>query len=203
MGGSSSEGIAIITNKLNDLGHDIRKIKESVHTIQVGCEINGGMHLEKDCHLKEKIKSNKATRYGETRNGTKSASYQIGLSGNYTKVDNHPPFDKRPSLEETIVKYLEDTSKRQVANKECCEVKAVAAKDSPIIHYTTLFVDPKVVEGMDEPVNTSKKSFASLVTNEVVTRNVNFRSLDSDRPINAKAEVKIPKASILDVEIWF
>ncbi|GKD56896.1 putative ribonuclease H-like domain-containing protein, partial [Tanacetum coccineum] len=36
-------------------------------------------------------------------------------------------------------------------------------------------------------------SFVSLVTNEVVTNKVNFRSLD------AKAEVKIPKASILDV----
>ncbi|GKC74243.1 zinc knuckle CX2CX4HX4C containing protein [Tanacetum coccineum] len=48
---------------------------------------------------------------------------------------------------------------------------------------TTLFVDPKVVEGVDEPVN--------------------FRSLDSDKPINATTEVKIPKASILDVHSRF
>ncbi|GKE35690.1 hypothetical protein Tco_1455012, partial [Tanacetum coccineum] len=31
------------------------------------------------------------------------------------------------------------------------------------------FVDPKVMKGVDEPVSTILKSFASLVTNEVVT----------------------------------
>nr|GEU46824.1 DNA-directed DNA polymerase [Tanacetum cinerariifolium] len=154
MGGSSSEGIILITNKLNDRGRE--------------CEMCGGMHLEKECHLKEEIMSIKETVYGETRNGTENASYPTrGLLGNYTKVDNHPPFDKKASLEETIDKYLNNTSKRQIANEECYEV---AAKDSPIIHYTTLLVDPKVVEGVDESVNTSPKYFASLVTNEVVTR---------------------------------
>ncbi|GJY55545.1 reverse transcriptase domain-containing protein [Tanacetum coccineum] len=65
------------------------------------------------------------------------------------------------------------------------------------------FVDPNVVEGVDEPVSTIPNSFASLVTNEVVTCKVNFRSLDSDKPINAKADVKISTASILDVHLRF
>ncbi|GKB07311.1 putative ribonuclease H-like domain-containing protein [Tanacetum coccineum] len=67
----------------------------------------------------------------------------------------------------------------------------------------TLFVDLKVMEGVDESVSTIPKSFMSLVTNEVVTSKVNFRSLDSDKPINAKAKVKIPKASILDIHSIF
>ncbi|GKC36835.1 probable indole-3-pyruvate monooxygenase YUCCA10 [Tanacetum coccineum] len=86
----------------------------------------------------------------------------------------------------------------------------------------TFFVDLKVVEGVDELVSTIPKSFASLVTKEAVTSKVNFRSLDSDKPtneavtskvnfrsldsgktINATAEVKIPKASILDVHSIF
>ncbi|GKC37536.1 ATPase, F1/V1/A1 complex, alpha/beta subunit, partial [Tanacetum coccineum] len=46
-------------------------------------------------------------------------------------------------------------------------------------------------------------SFASLVINEVVKCEVNFRSLDSDKPINGKAEVKTHKASILDVHSRF
>ncbi|GJU50890.1 zinc knuckle CX2CX4HX4C containing protein [Tanacetum coccineum] len=46
-------------------------------------------------------------------------------------------------------------------------------------------------------------SFASLVKNEVVKCEVNFRSLDSDKPINGKAEVKTHKASILDVHSRF
>ncbi|GJX39859.1 hypothetical protein Tco_0253162 [Tanacetum coccineum] len=56
-----------------------------------------------------------------------------------------------------------------------------------------------VMEGVDEQVSTIPKSFPSLVTNQAVTCKVNFRSLDSDKPINAKVDVKIPKASILDV----
>ncbi|GJS06576.1 hypothetical protein Tco_0363372 [Tanacetum coccineum] len=54
------------------------------------------------------------------------------------------------------------------------------------------------------------QNFASLVTNEAVTCKINFRSLDSDKPINAKAEAKILKfASIegmngeLDNGPWF
>ncbi|GJW26964.1 putative reverse transcriptase domain-containing protein [Tanacetum coccineum] len=69
----------------------------------------------------------------------------------------------------------------------------------------------EVVEGVDEPVLESvptmkvstPKSFASLVTNEAITSKVNFRSFELDKPINAKAEVKIPKASILDVHSRF
>ncbi|GJX84728.1 hypothetical protein Tco_0335502 [Tanacetum coccineum] len=65
------------------------------------------------------------------------------------------------------------------------------------------FVDLKVMEGVDESVSNIPKSFASLVTNKAVTCKVNFRSLDLDKPINAKAEVRIPKASILDVHSRF
>ncbi|GKB55881.1 reverse transcriptase domain-containing protein [Tanacetum coccineum] len=64
-------------------------------------------------------------------------------------------------------------------------------------------MDPKVVEGVNEPVIIIPKSFASLVTNKAATSKVNFRSLNSDKLINAKAEVKIPKASILDGHLRF
>ncbi|GJZ92923.1 hypothetical protein Tco_0664988 [Tanacetum coccineum] len=64
-------------------------------------------------------------------------------------------------------------------------------------------MDPQVVEGVNEPVIIIPKSFASLVTNKATTSKVNFRSLDSDKLINAKAEVKILKASILDVHLRF
>ncbi|GKA38562.1 hypothetical protein Tco_0731113 [Tanacetum coccineum] len=61
----------------------------------------------------------------------------------------------------------------------------------------------KVVEGVDEPVSKISKSFASLVTNEAVTSKINFRSLESDKPINAKAEVKILETSIFDAHSRF
>ncbi|GJY81663.1 hypothetical protein Tco_0494414 [Tanacetum coccineum] len=73
LGGSNSDGISVITNKLNDLGRDMRKLKESVHAIQVGCEIPLG---------------------------------------------SHSPLDRRTSLEETIERYLEESSKRKDSFKE-------------------------------------------------------------------------------------
>ncbi|GJS12169.1 hypothetical protein Tco_0368965 [Tanacetum coccineum] len=60
---SNSEGIATIVNKLENLGRDMKKLKENVHAIQVGCQNCGGAHLDKDCPLKEEVKSIKEAKY--------------------------------------------------------------------------------------------------------------------------------------------
>ncbi|GJY24710.1 putative reverse transcriptase domain-containing protein [Tanacetum coccineum] len=56
-GSSNSKGIAAIISKLDNLGRYIKKLKENVHTIQVGCQNCGGAHLDKDCPLNEEVKS--------------------------------------------------------------------------------------------------------------------------------------------------
>nr|GEV00036.1 hypothetical protein [Tanacetum cinerariifolium] len=72
----SSDGIAAITNKLDSLDRDMKKLKENVHAIQVGCKNYRGAYLNKECP-----------------------------PGYYTRVDNCPPFgDKKPSLEELMNK---------------------------------------------------------------------------------------------------
>ncbi|GJW29991.1 hypothetical protein Tco_0046866 [Tanacetum coccineum] len=53
----SSDGIAAIANILDSLERDMKKLKENVHVIQVGCESCGGAHLDKECPLLENIKS--------------------------------------------------------------------------------------------------------------------------------------------------
>ncbi|GJW74362.1 hypothetical protein Tco_0133732 [Tanacetum coccineum] len=62
---SNSEGIAAIVNKLENLGRDLKKLKENVQAIQVGCQNWGGAHLDKDCPLKEEVKSIKEAKYSE------------------------------------------------------------------------------------------------------------------------------------------
>ncbi|GKF30614.1 hypothetical protein Tco_0100412, partial [Tanacetum coccineum] len=54
--GSSSEGIAAIVNKLEKLGREMKKLKENVHAIQVGCQTCEGAYLDKDCPLNEEVK---------------------------------------------------------------------------------------------------------------------------------------------------
>ncbi|GKA96187.1 hypothetical protein Tco_0818282 [Tanacetum coccineum] len=57
MGSSnSSDGLAALVNKLDNLGRDMKKLKESVYAIHVGRQICKGPHLDKDCPLNEEVK---------------------------------------------------------------------------------------------------------------------------------------------------
>ncbi|GJZ97005.1 hypothetical protein Tco_0669339 [Tanacetum coccineum] len=62
---SSNDGLAALVNKLDNLGRDMKKLKESVHASQVGCQIYEGPHLDKDCPLNEEVKLVEEVRYGE------------------------------------------------------------------------------------------------------------------------------------------
>ncbi|GJU01192.1 hypothetical protein Tco_1111530 [Tanacetum coccineum] len=114
---SNSEGIAAIVNKLENLGRDMKKLKENVHAIQVGCQNCGGAHLDKDCPLKEEVKSIKEAKYGEFGRPSRfnnRAKYCVNPPGYYTRMDNHPPIrEKRPSLEELMNKHLEESTQRR------------------------------------------------------------------------------------------
>ncbi|GKE73693.1 hypothetical protein Tco_1535734, partial [Tanacetum coccineum] len=88
--GSSSEGIIAIVNKLENLGRDMKKLKENVHTIQVGCQTCEGAHLDKDYPLNEEVKGMEEPSSGE----------------------------KRPILTEAINKYIKEASKRQAEQDE-------------------------------------------------------------------------------------
>ncbi|GJQ93012.1 zinc knuckle CX2CX4HX4C containing protein [Tanacetum coccineum] len=62
---SNSEGIATNVNKLDSLGRDMKKLKENMHAIQVGCQTCGGAHLDKECPLNEDVKIMEEVKYGE------------------------------------------------------------------------------------------------------------------------------------------
>ncbi|GJY71281.1 hypothetical protein Tco_0474984 [Tanacetum coccineum] len=62
---SNSKGITAIVNKLDSLGRDMKKLKENVHAIQVGCQTYEGSLLDKECPLNEEVKSIEEVIYGE------------------------------------------------------------------------------------------------------------------------------------------
>ncbi|GKA70249.1 reverse transcriptase domain-containing protein [Tanacetum coccineum] len=85
---SSKDGIAALVNKLDNLGRDMKKLKESVHAIQVGCQICEGPHLDKDCPLNKEAKQ-------------------------VEEIVNRPPYgEKRQSLEELLAKHQEESARR-------------------------------------------------------------------------------------------
>ncbi|GJW87600.1 hypothetical protein Tco_0162940 [Tanacetum coccineum] len=115
---SSKDKLAALVNKLDNLGRDMKKLKESVHAIQVGCQICEGPHLDKDCPLNEEVKLVEEVRYGEFRpttpfNENNGGKFRVGPPGYYTKTDNHPPYgERRQSLEQLLAKHQEKSARR-------------------------------------------------------------------------------------------
>ncbi|GKF67873.1 hypothetical protein Tco_0197552, partial [Tanacetum coccineum] len=120
----STDRLAAIISKLDNLGRDMKKLKENVHAIQVGCQICEGPHLDKECPLSEEVKQLEEVKYGEFGrsapfNESNGAKFPIGPSGYYTRTDNRPPYgEKRPSLEELMNKHQEESTQRSTKMKE-------------------------------------------------------------------------------------
>ncbi|GJZ09807.1 hypothetical protein Tco_0544090 [Tanacetum coccineum] len=115
---SSNDELAALVNKLDNLGRDMKKLKESVYAIQVGCQICKGPHLDKDCPLNEEVKQIEEVRYGEFRrtthfNGSNGGKFRVEPPGYYTKIDNRPPYgEKRQSLEELLAEHQDESTRR-------------------------------------------------------------------------------------------
>ncbi|GKB86040.1 hypothetical protein Tco_0958312, partial [Tanacetum coccineum] len=121
---SNTDGLAAIVSKLDNLGRDMKKLKENVHAIQVGCQIYEGPHLDKECPLNEEVKQVEEVKYGKFRrpapfnrsNGTK---FYVGPPGYYTRTDNRPPYgEKRLSLEELMNKHQEESARKSAQMDE-------------------------------------------------------------------------------------
>nr|GEX21717.1 hypothetical protein [Tanacetum cinerariifolium] len=113
--GSSSKGIAAIVNKLENLGRHMKRLKENVHAIQVGCQTCEGAHLDKDCPLNKEVKGMEEVRYGEFSRPFLNNRYDGRFKGGY---DQPSSGERRPSLTEVINKYMEEASKRQAEQYE-------------------------------------------------------------------------------------
>ncbi|GJT57432.1 RNA-directed DNA polymerase, eukaryota, reverse transcriptase zinc-binding domain protein [Tanacetum coccineum] len=113
---SNSEGITAIVNKLENLGRDMKKLKENVYAIQVGCQTCEGAHLDKDCPLNKEVKGMEEVKYEEFSQTFPNNRYD----GRFNKggYDQPSSGEKRPSLTKVINKYMEEASKRQVEQDE-------------------------------------------------------------------------------------
>ncbi|GJZ87082.1 hypothetical protein Tco_0658692 [Tanacetum coccineum] len=99
---SSNDRLATLVNKLDNLGRDMKKLKENVHAIRVGCQICEGPHFDRDCPLNEEVKQVKEVRFGEFGRTTPFNGNNRG----------------RQILAETIKKYIEQASMRQAKQDE-------------------------------------------------------------------------------------
>ncbi|GKC00094.1 hypothetical protein Tco_0986230 [Tanacetum coccineum] len=154
---SDSEGIAAIVNKLENLDRDMKKLKENVHAIQVGCQTCEGAYLDKDCPLNKENKGMKEVKYGEFSRPFPNNRYDDRFNkGGY---DQPLSGEKRPSLTKIINKYMEEASKRQAEqdewlkkfyqrranNKKFEDCKTIYSKNRLPL-YTPLYYSPEEIE---------------------------------------------------------
>ncbi|GKD64926.1 hypothetical protein Tco_1307034 [Tanacetum coccineum] len=119
---SNTKEIVAIVSKLDNLDRDMKKLKENVHAIQIGCQLCGGAHLDKECPLNKEVKSVEEVKYGEFGRSSpfiNGAKYHVGPPRYYTRINNHLSFgEKRPRLEELLNKHLEEATRWRAKMEE-------------------------------------------------------------------------------------
>ncbi|GJY39100.1 reverse transcriptase domain-containing protein [Tanacetum coccineum] len=125
---SSKDGLAALVNKLDNLGRDIEKVKESVHAIQVRCQICEGPHLDKDCPLKEEVKQVEEVKYGEF-GGTSPFNENNGVKFRIEKLQENAEINTRN--QNASLKNLE--TQIEQLTKELCSRKEKSEQAKVVI----------------------------------------------------------------------
>ncbi|GJZ93469.1 zinc knuckle CX2CX4HX4C containing protein, partial [Tanacetum coccineum] len=105
----NTDGLAAIISKLDNLGRDIKKQKENVHAIQVGCQICEGPHLNKECPLNEEVKQVEEVKYGEF--GEKRQSFEKLMN------KHHEESARRSAKMEEWIKKLQENAEINTRNQ--------------------------------------------------------------------------------------
>ncbi|GKA52044.1 reverse transcriptase domain-containing protein [Tanacetum coccineum] len=141
---SSNDRLAALVNKLDNLGRDMKNLKESVHAIQDGCKICKGPHLDKECPLYEEVKQVGEVRYGEFGRTTPFNGNNGG----------------RQTLAETVKKYIEEASLRLEKQDEWLKTFFHNLEKSQNHHN-------EIIQGLKSRVTTlAKKAVTKTYNNE-------------------------------------
>ncbi|GKC51457.1 ribonuclease H-like domain, reverse transcriptase, RNA-dependent DNA polymerase, partial [Tanacetum coccineum] len=112
------DGLDAIQAQLNNLGREIKKVKEKVYAAQVGCELCKGPRYTKDCPLKEEGKTLKEAYY--TQFGVpfqQGGQYIAATLGFYQRNNANPSYqERRQSMEESPSKFMNESAKRHEEN---------------------------------------------------------------------------------------
>ncbi|GJY63456.1 ribonuclease H-like domain, reverse transcriptase, RNA-dependent DNA polymerase [Tanacetum coccineum] len=97
-----------------------KKVNKKVYAGQVGCEICKGPHYTKDCPQKEEGKTLEEAYY--TQFGAPyqpGGQYRAAGPGFYQQNNGNSSYpDRRPSLEESLTKFMAESAKRHEENSK-------------------------------------------------------------------------------------
>ncbi|GJY73059.1 hypothetical protein Tco_0477490 [Tanacetum coccineum] len=94
------------------------KVNEKVYAAQIGCKLCKGPHYTKDCSQKEEGKNLEEAYY--TQFGAPyqpGRQYRVAVPGFYQRNNGNSSCpDRRPSLEETLTKFMAESAKSHEEN---------------------------------------------------------------------------------------
>ncbi|GKC16803.1 mitochondrial proton/calcium exchanger protein-like protein isoform X1 [Tanacetum coccineum] len=113
----TSDGLTLIQAQLNNLRREIKKVNEKVYAVQVGCEHCKGPHYTKDCPLKEEGTTLEEAYYTQFGEPFQRGGYRAAAPGFYQRNNVNPSYQKRrKSMEDTLSKFMGESTKRQEEN---------------------------------------------------------------------------------------
>nr|GEZ79954.1 hypothetical protein [Tanacetum cinerariifolium] len=135
----------------------MKNLKENVYAIQVGCQICGEAHLDKDLPLNEEVMSGEEVKYGVfgrtfPNNNRNNDRFN---RGGY----DQPSFgERRPRLTKIINKYMEEASKRHVEQDEWLKKFYHNTKTNREVH-------DKIIQGLETKLKTLANEVEGRVNN--------------------------------------
>nr|GEW81004.1 hypothetical protein [Tanacetum cinerariifolium] len=113
----TSDGLAAIQAKLNNLGREIKKVNEKVYAAQVGCEQCKRPHYTKDYPLKEEGKTLEEAYYTQFGGPFQGRRYKAVALGFYQINNVNPSYqEQRKSMNDTLSKFMNESTKRRNEN---------------------------------------------------------------------------------------
>lgn len=151
----------------------------------------------------------------ERDKGGGTLEHEFGGADNYSSL-NKTTLEKAPGVVTPRVESLSmDTNNHSVSSVNRTYDRTTFASNlddmagsksfKTSMPKVALFDNPNVTRESDEQVNDGLKAptFTSKVGSTSATRKVNFRTLDTGKPLNEKDEVKIPLSSVLEANSKF
>ncbi|GJY93846.1 hypothetical protein Tco_0509628 [Tanacetum coccineum] len=144
----TSDGLADIQAQLNNLGREIKKVNEKVYVAQVACELCKGPHYTKDCPQKKEGKTLEEAYYTQF-----GAPYQPGgqyravRPGFYQRNNGNSSYpDRRPSLEESLTKFMAESAKMHEENSNI--IKEIRASTDASIRNQGASIKTLEIQGL-------------------------------------------------------
>ncbi|GJV00220.1 DNA-directed DNA polymerase [Tanacetum coccineum] len=190
------DGLAVIQAQLNNLGQEIKKVNEKVYATQVGCKLCKGPHYTKDCPQKEEGKTLEEAYY--TQFGAPyqpGGQYSAARPGFYQRNNGHSSYlDRRPSLEESLTKFMVESTKRHEENSNI--IKEIrTSTDAAIRNQGDLIKTLEIQIGQMSKV-LQEREFGSLPSSTETNPRDQVKSISTAKAnfsgIRQAQDVKIP-----------